>query len=180
MDRRVIRGVIGCPVCKAEYPIENGIVEFGVDPLLGQDSRSDDITTEEMPDAETVQALLALSSPGGYVVLVGSVTRLSSRLAESIRPLHHVGVNPPPEVSESRDMSLLRSTGNIPLRSSFARGVVLGREYAREPWLSEAGRVLADGMRLLIADERASVSGVECLAAEGGLWVGQKESTSPT
>jgi len=174
--RRVIRGVVGCPVCKAEYAIEDGVVEFGVDPVLGSDSRSDDITTEQMPDSETVQALLALGNLGGYVVLVGSVTRLSGGLAELIGATHHVGVNPPPEVCESSNMSLVRSTQTIPIESSFASGVVIGREYAREPWLSEGARVLADGMRLVVADEGVSVAGVERLVTERGLWVGEKHA----
>jgi uncharacterized protein YbaR (Trm112 family) len=172
--RSVTRGIIGCPVCKAEYPIDNGTVKFGVDPLLGSDSRSDDLTLEEMPDPEIVQALLSLHGAGGYVVLVGSATRLSDRLAELAPGIQHIGVNPPPDVVESSTMSLLQATAEIPLRSSVARGAVIGREYAVEPWLTEAVRVLADQMRLLVADEGVVTAGVKRLAAERGLWVAVK------
>jgi uncharacterized protein YbaR (Trm112 family) len=173
--RRVISGIIGCPVCRAEYPIADGVVQFGPDPLLGRDSRSDDITVEDTPDPKVVQALLSLEIGAGYVVLVGSVTRLSDQLAKLISEIQLVGVNPPPDVRESPELSLLRSSGTIPLRSGTARGVVLGQEYAGEPWLDEAGRVLMSGQRMVVVGETVSMDGVSQLAADSGLWVGVKD-----
>lgn len=174
VGRTVTRGVIGCPTCRTEYPIENGVVRFGVDPLLGTDSRSDDITVEEMLDPETVRALLSLEISGGYIVLVGSATRASGSLAE-LGGTRHIGINGPPDVGESSEMSLLQATAQIPLRSGVARGMVVGPEYAIEPWLTEGIRVLADGMRLLVADEGVAPAGARRLAADRGLWVGVKE-----
>jgi uncharacterized protein YbaR (Trm112 family) len=172
--RNVTRGIVGCPVCKAEYEIVDGIVEFGVDPLLGKYSRSDHITLEEIPQAELVEALLSLNSGGGYVVLVGSVTRLAQDLYSEMDGINFVGINAPPDVNESGVLSLLRSTATIPLKSSMARGVVVGREYARATWLKEGSRVLAKGYRMVVADEGAVVDELTALATERGLWVGQK------
>jgi len=173
--RRVISGIIGCPDCRREYPIEHGVVQFGPDPLLGRNSRSDDITVEDIPDPEVVRALLSLEIGAGYVALVGSVTRLSDPLAKLISEIQFVGVNPPPDVRESTELSLLRSPGTIPLRSGTARGIVLGQEYAGEPWLAEAGRVLMSGQRVVVVNEAVSVDGVSQLAADSGLWVGIKD-----
>jgi uncharacterized protein YbaR (Trm112 family) len=173
--RRIIGGVVGCPICRREYEIEEGVVQFGPDPLLGRSSRSDDITVEEMPDPETVLALLSLQLGGGYVVLVGSVTRLSSELAELVGDIHFVGVNPPPDVSESPALSLMRSGSGIPLKSARARGCVVGEEYAGEPWLTEAGRVLMAGHRMVVANEAVVVAAVSYIVADRGLWVGVKE-----
>jgi len=173
--RRVISGTIGCPVCRAEYPVEDGVVQFGPDPLLGRNSRSDDITVEDTPDPEVMQALLSLEIGAGYVALVGSVTRLSDPLAKLTSQIQFVGVNPPPDVRESTELSLLRSPGAIPLRSGTARGIVLGQEYVGEPWLAEAGRVLMSGQRMVVVGEAVSMDGVSQLAADGGLWVGVKD-----
>ncbi len=173
--RRVTSGVLACPVCRVEYPIEDGVILFGPDPLLGGNSRSDDITVQETPDPEVVQALLSLEFGGGYVVLVGSVTRLSEPLAKLISEIQFVGVNPPPDVRESPGLSLLRSSSTIPLRSGTARGVVIGQEYAGEPWLAEAGRVLTSGRRMVVADAAVTVDGVSRLVADHGLWVGMKD-----
>ncbi len=173
--RRVTSGVLACPVCRVEYPIEDGVILFGPDPLLGGNSRSDDITVQKTPDPEVVQALLSLEIGGGYVVLVGSVTRLSDPLAKLISEIQFVGVNPPPDVRESPGLSLLRSSSTIPLRSGTARGAVIGQEYAGEPWLAEAGRVLMSGQRMVVADAAVTVDGVSHLVADHGLWVGMKD-----
>jgi uncharacterized protein YbaR (Trm112 family) len=172
--RRVVRGTLGCPTCESEYALEEGVVEFGSDPLAPDGSRPDDSIVEDTLDAETVHALLGLSSPGGVVVLVGSVTRLAGDLAGLLDRVHLVGVNPPLEIRESGSLSLLRSPDAIPLRSSVARGVVLGREYATDPWLGEAARILLRGLRLVIAREESVAPGVSMLASGHGVSVGQK------
>jgi uncharacterized protein YbaR (Trm112 family) len=173
--RRVVSGIIACPDCRAEYPIEDGVVQFGADPLLGRNSRSDDITVEDIPDPEIIRALLSLEIGGGYLVLLGSVTRLSDPLANLICEIQFIGVNPPPDVGESTELSLLRSPGTIPLRSGTARGIVVGQEYAGEPWLAEAGRVLMSGQRMVVVGEPVSMDGVSQLAADSGFWVGVKD-----
>jgi hypothetical protein len=171
----VTSGVIGCPICRAEYEIDNGVVQFGPDPLLGNSSRSDDLTVEEMPDPEVVQALLALDTAGGYVVLVGSATRLGEALAQLVSGTRFIGVNPPPDVRESSNLSLLRSSVTIPIRTGCMRGAVVGREYAEDDWLKEAGRVLMNGRRLVVADEAVDLVGVSRVVSDRGLWVGVRE-----
>ncbi len=173
--RRVVRGMLGCPECKAEYPIVEGIVGFGEDPLLGGGSRSDDLTVEELPRADHIQALLNLSTPGGYVALVGSAARLAKELAELAGEMRFIGINPPPELRETEYQSLLRSPIKIPLADSCVRGIVLGKEYQRNRWMNEAGRVLKTTGRLVAVCDVPSAPGVKQLAADGGMWVGEKE-----
>ena len=172
--RRVVRGTVGCPSCEAEYPIVDGFVRFGTDPLLGRDSRADDLTVEEMPKALDVHALLGLEGPGGYVVLLGSVARMAADLSDAMRGVHFVGVNPPPEVVESEVLSLLCAERTVPLRSESVRGVVVGKEYCRAHWLEEGARVLLKGLRLVVADESVKVAGVEEMASGDGMWLGYK------
>ena len=107
---------------------------FGEDPLLGAGSRSDDLTVEELPDPDKVQALLNLGAPGGYVVLMGSGCRIVEKLALNTVDVHYVGVNPPPELRENEWLSLIRSPYVIPLKDKSVRGVLLGREYVRNRW----------------------------------------------
>ena len=176
--RRVVRGVIGCPVCRAEHSIIEGIVGFGEDPLLGAGSRADDLTVEEIPKADAVQALLDLSGPGGYVALVGSGSRLAEELGEYAPGVHFIGVNPPPELRETPSLSLLRSPNVIPLKDSAARGVLLGREYVRGRWMDEAGRVLAAAGRLVAVVDELAATGVRRLVIGQGMWVGEKQQAS--
>lgn len=175
-DRSVVRGAVGCPSCDAQYPIVDGAVHFGSDPMLDSDSRSDDLTVEEMPEVDVVHALLSVAGPGGYVALVGSAGRLSSDLARRIPDVHFVAVNPPPEVGRSTVVSPLQATEVIPLRSSTMRGIVVGSEYASESWLVEGARVLLRCSRIVSVGERVSISGVTELAVGDGLWVGERIS----
>jgi hypothetical protein len=174
--RRVVRGTIGCPVCEAEYSIVEGVVGLGEDPLLGAGSRSDDLTVEEMPSVDAVRALLNLSSPGGYVAVVGSGSRLADGLSENAPGVHFIGINPPPELGETPDLSLLRSPNGIPLIDSSVRGVLLGREYVLGRWMDEAGRILAPAGRLVAVADDLSAQGVRQVVVGQGMWVGEKET----
>ena len=175
VGRRVVSGAVGCPICEVEHKIVEGIVGFGEDPLLGAGSRSDDLTVEEMPNADDVQALLNLGTSGGYVVLVGSGARLAEELAANTSDIHFVGLNPPPEMRESESLSLLRSPHVMPLRDNSVRAVLMGHEYVRNRWMNDAGRVLAPNGRLVAIVDELSASGVRQLAVGSGMWVGEKE-----
>src|SRR5204862_8338598 len=85
------------------------------------------------PDAQTLQALLDLSGPGGYVVLVGSAARHAVGLAALMGGIHFIGINAPPEVEELPVLSLLACETTIPLRRAIARAVVGGPAAADPP-----------------------------------------------
>jgi uncharacterized protein YbaR (Trm112 family) len=169
MKKRCITfGTLGCPMCKGEYPIANGIVTFGAPPAVPA-------PPAVLPDAAVVQALLGLASPGGSVVLVGSAGGLAEPLAQLLPGVHFAVVNLAGASGTSMVRSLLVSTGTIPLRT-VARGAVLGAEYSDAPWLTEASRVVLRGQRVLVLTE--SVERVPAqlapMAVGRGMWVGRK------
>jgi uncharacterized protein YbaR (Trm112 family) len=170
VGRTITRGLVGCPTCRREYPIADGVVRFGDAGPAGPEGAAG----AALPDPEVVQALLGLGGPGGFVVLAGTATRLAGGLAERMGGVHFVGVDAPPDVGVSPTLSLLTHPEQIPLRAAMARGVMLGAEYATPPWIAEATRVLLDGLRLVVAREDVVAPGLERLAAGRGLWVGQK------
>jgi len=174
LGRMVRTGILGCPVCRREYPIIKGVVHFSGN--VKRETGNDASPSPAFPvDPQTLQALLDLSGPGGYVVLVGSAARHAVGLAELMGGIHFVGVNPPPDAEELPVLSLLRCDTLIPLRPAMARSVVVGSDCATAPWLAEARRVLLRGRRLVIEDEQASApEGVTKLASGHGLWVGEK------
>jgi len=174
-NRMVRSGVIGCPVCHKEYPISRGIVNF----RRSTERVSKEAYTPPSPlpsaDAAKLQALLELSGPGGYVVLVGAAARQAPRLSGLMEGIHFVGINPPPDMDEQPTLSLVYATEKVPLRSSVARGVVVGADLATSPWLVEAHRVLLRGRRFVVENEEPELPiGLVKLAAENGLWVGEK------
>lgn len=171
LGRMVRSGTLGCPVCQREYPIVKGVVEFS-----GREARASAALASALrADAPTLQALLDLSGPGGYVVLVGSAARHAVGLAGLIGGVHFIGVNAPPDAEELPMLSLLACATGIPLGRAIARSVVVGADAIAAPWPAEAQRVLLRGRRLVIEDDTVvPPTGVTRLAAGQGLWVGEK------
>lgn len=174
-DRMVRSGILGCPVCHKEYPIARGIVNF----RRSKERVLKDAYVPPSPlpsaDASNLQALLELSGPGGYVVLIGAAVRQAPRLGGLMAGIHFIGVNAPSEMEELPALSLLYANEKVPLRSAVARGVVVGADLASSPWLVEAHRVLLRGRRFVVENEEPELPiGLVKLAAEHGLWVGEK------
>src|SRR5215211_3633538 len=68
--RRIVEGLLGCPTCRAEYPIRGGVVDF----TGGADAPAPSASPNEPVDAPAMRAaaLLGLDAPGGYAVLAGA------------------------------------------------------------------------------------------------------------
>lgn len=172
MVGRMVRfGIVGCPVCRKEYLITNGIVDFGASESLPKSPPA-----SGGPSAVDLQALLELSGPGGFVTLLGEAARHAVGLAGLMAGIHFIGINAPSDVEELPVLSLLRTGTVIPLRQSIARGVVVGRDLATSSWLVEAHRILLRGRRFVALHERPELPiGLEKLAVAKGLWVGEKK-----
>ena len=167
--RRIVRGVIGCPECKAEFPIVHGVAYFGADPGAQ--------ACPPLPDYDVaaLRAFLNLDGPGGYAALVGSAARFGSEVAALLPGVHIVAVNPPAGVTPLPMLSLLVDPRGLPFKSATLRAVALGADCAAVPWLADAARVLLPGLRLVVEDERASPEGISELARGAGLFVGMKD-----
>lgn len=176
--RMVWRGLVGCPVCHQEYEIVDGIVDFtqvstGSHPVAVR--RTPPPESVAPIDAASLQALLDLGGPGGYVVLLGSAARHAVGLAGIMGGIHFVGINAPADLEELPVLSLLQTAARIPLRQTMARGVVVGAEVATPAWLVEAHRVLLPGRRFVVErDAMALPAGVTGLASAPGLIVGER------
>jgi hypothetical protein len=178
--RMVRRGVVGCPVCQREFAIVDGIVDF-TEPRTperrgGAVRRTPAPSTPAAPvDPAALQALLDLGGPGGIVLLLGAAARHAERLAVLIGGIHFVGVNAPADVEPLPSLSLLQVEGVVPLRDAMARGVVIGAELARTPWVPEGARVLLRGRRLVVeSEDPRAPDTLRRLAVGQGLWVGER------
>ena len=184
IGRMVRSGLVGCSVCRREFLIKDGIVDFAgsaeqgaltsADP--GPAARGESAPCPPLPSPADLQALLELSGPGGFVVLLGDAARCAAGLAGLMAGIHFVGVNAPADADELPALSLLRASGGIPLRQAMARGVVVGADLATSPWLAEAHRILLRGRRFVSLHDKPEVPiGLEKLAVAKGLWLGEKK-----
>ena len=181
LGRMVRSGILGCPLCRREFPIVKGIVDFsggGMRDAGCVRAPQDTHPASRIPhpvDPGTLQALLDLSGPGGYVVLVGTAARHAVGLAGLMGGIHFVGINAPPDVEELPVLSLLVCSGVIPLRQTVARGVVVGPDRLGSDWLAEARRVALPGRRVVIEGDDVPVPpGLTQLAVGEGLFVGER------
>jgi len=179
LGRMVRSGVLACPTCGREYRIVKGVAHFsGGGRGEAGDAPAPRPPVSRLPppvDAATLQALLDLSGPGGYVLLLGSAARHAVGLAGLMGGIHFVGVNAPDDVEELPVLSLLACEAMIPLRQTVARAAVVGRDRLGARWLAEARRVLLPGRRLVIESESVTAPpGLTQLALGHGLFVGER------
>src|SRR2546430_2441566 len=152
LGRMVRSGILGCPICRRDCHVGKGIVDFsgmgkGEAGNVGDTQPSYPVSRFPFPavDPETLQALLDLSGPGGYVVLVGSAARHAVGLAGLMGGIHFIGINAPPDLEELPVLSLLVCRGMIPLRQTVARGVVVGSDRLGSDLLADARRIVLPG-----------------------------------
>ena len=181
LGRMVRSGMLGCPVCGKEYPIVRGVAHFSGGGMRDAGSVASGEPTHlasrisHPADVQTLQALLDLSGPGGYVLLLGSAARHAVGLAGLMGGIHFVAVNAPDDVEELPVLSLLACETMIPLRQKVGRAAVVGPDRLGPEWLAEARRVLLPGRRLVIESERvAAPAGLTQLALGHGLFVGER------
>lgn len=164
--RHVATGLLGCPICQAEYPIVDGVARMGEPPAAPA-------VTGEVPGPEALLAFLGIEGPGGYVALVGEAARVAPGLAALLPGVHLALVNPPGEVPAGEGWSALEA-GRLPLKARSMRGVVLGAPAGDDPaWVAAGIGAVLPGLRAAGHGAPPAVEGFELLAAAGGWWVGR-------
>ena len=170
--RRILSGVLGCPVCGAEYPIEDGVARFA--PV--KESRGAPVPEGGLEDAMRAAALLELTDARGFAVLFGAWCALAAHL-ESLTETPLVLVNPPAGVAAG-GYGAVACEGTLPMAHGVARAAALDATLALTPGAQLAcvragGRVVAGvaveppaGLRELARDDRHWVA--EKTAADGG------------
>ena len=167
VDRSVIRGRLGCPVCGRTYPVTDGIAELG-------DSKVRPGAASSL-DPAALHVLLGLSGPGGYAVLVGSTAAGWERLARENPGVSLVAVNPPDIVADAGPLLSVLRAPLIPLKARSVRGVVLGPEFAADPeWVREAARVTLPGLRVVGQGRAPELDSLDLLATAEDCWVASK------
>lgn len=169
MDGRGVgAGVLGCPVCHAEYRIAEGVVRFGDPPPVSSPAA-------ELPPAEGLLAFLGLEGPGGYVALIGDAARQAAALAPLLPGVHLVLVNPPEGSGVPSASSVLRAA-TLPLKARSMRGVVLGApEAGLEEWQSLAVRAALPGRQVAGTGAPPTLEEFELLGSAAGWWVGRRK-----
>jgi uncharacterized protein YbaR (Trm112 family) len=169
VDRHIISGTLGCPICHAEYPIENGAVDFGGS--MPRPALSPDALTEDK--ALRAGALLGLDERGGLYVLDVIGSHFIQSLLEMSPNSQFIALTANAQMEGAG--IVIRSIGDaLPLAKGCARGIALDR--ATPGLLNSAVQVLASGGRLVAPAAAPVPDGISVLASDSEQWVGEREA----
>lgn len=178
--RHIMRGLLGCPVCHARYPIAHGIADFSggarVPVVL------DDEDTRPAEDAAIrLAAMLDLTDSSGYVILVGSWARLGAALREVV-PVMVLAVNPHPDAEMGDGVSGVATLDRIPVAASSARAIAFDApdSVGAEPLdLAAALGAVRPGGRVVATTAVEVPDDVAVVARDAEHWVATRTSGAP-
>jgi len=161
-ERIVIEGRLGCPICKTEYAIVNGVVVFG-------ETAAEQGMGATPPSAEAatrLAAMLGMLRPGMLALLTGSLAPRSHELSSLVSGRVLV-LNPIPAlVTDSERVGSIRTGSAIPVASRSVDGVALDTATDDAVMLREIVRVLKPGGRLVAPASMSLPGGLMQLACD--------------
>lgn len=168
-DRDLEAGVLGCPVCRAEFTVRDGVARFGDAPGDAPAAAADATVDDAL--VLRLAALLDLSAPGGVVAFSAGVAAAAPQVAERME-VHAIVVNV--AASQPGTVSALCGVQTLPLASGSLRGAVLDESAA--PLLASAARAVRVGGRLIAPSAWAIPEDYRQLARDERQWVAEHES----
>lgn len=170
VDRHIIEGTLGCPVCHAEFPVQNGAVRFGGESRAAAPAA--DAATAE--GTLRLGALLGLDERGGVYVLDISGAPFIPGLA-GLSPASKFIVVSGNDRVEGAGI-VIRDRGTVlPLARACARGIAV--DDATPALLRSAVEALAPLGRLVAPVDAVVPDGITVLARDDRQWVGEREPT---
>lgn len=180
--RHVVEGVLGCPVCRTEYPIRRGVVDFRA-PGRGELGSGAEDSPEATADPDSsgairLAAMMDLSDALGFAVLTGRWCRMADALQamNDIPPL--LLVDPPEDMDMRPGISGVRCGASLPLADGSARAVAIGAGSHR--LLGSAVRATRAGGRVVAPASMAVPGELRELARDASWWVAQREAVAST
>lgn len=170
VERDIMDGILGCPICRAEYPIRDGVAYF----VERTPEQVPHASPESQEEAMRLAAFLDLAEPRGFAALVGDWGS-QARVAQALTELHLVLVNPPRDVEMGLGVSGVVVGEALPFARMALRGIAFDASTSGAlaasalPAIRPKGRVVGPvslpvpaGVTELVRDER--------------VWVGEREA----
>lgn len=172
-NRNVEEGTLGCPICSAQYPIENGIADFSAgagSPSCDEQRSGASHRREEL--ATRAGAFLDATEPGATVVLGGVWAYAAEQLAE-LAGVRVFALNPPPGVTETAAVGLIRVAADIPVARDSCLGVAVDAWF-NAGIIASAMRVTRPGGRVVGPAVIPPPAELAVLAQDADYWVARK------
>jgi hypothetical protein len=162
--RHVVTGVLGRPVCEAEYPIRAGVAYF-VDSAEGAaDPRNDEIIQ--------TAAMLGLTEPGGVILLGGHWASTADAISEIGGALVLV-VNPPAITQYAEPVSVMYAGDQLPIAEHALRAAAIDAP------IRDVASVLRPKGRLVATHAVPVPPDIAEIARDADYWVGERREVVP-
>jgi hypothetical protein len=172
VDRHIVEGALGCPICAARYAVRDGIADFRQDPARTPSARrgtNSDDTRQSL--ALRAAALLGLTEPGGLVVLAGEWSACAYALVDIAEGVHLLALDPATALESGGALSIATIPDVLPLAQASARGIALDATHATPELLAGAARALAPNGRLIAPSSAPVPDSLRELARDEQHWV---------
>lgn len=170
VERDIMDGLLGCPICRAEYPIRDGTAWF-VDRTAEQTPLASAPSQEE---AMRLAAFLDLAEPRGYAALFGAWGS-HARLAQTLADVHLLLVNPPRDVMSGAGLSGIVIGGVLPVSRMALRAIAFDASVSPELAQSALAAVRPKG-RVVGPVSLPVPTGITELARDARQWVGERDA----
>jgi hypothetical protein len=173
--RHVVEGVLGCPVCRAEYPVLDAIVYLGADRYATLNlPEPREIAEEELVRAA---ALLGLEEPGRTVVLAGHWADHAPQLIDFTR-VHVLALNPRVNLPQDESISVAFARDVFPLLPGSVHAVAFDVDSEVAFGSHAAVHSLRPGGRLVLPAHLPTPNEIQELARDQRELVGERAAVS--
>lgn len=170
VERDIMDGLLGCPICRAEYPIRDGTVYF----VERTPEQAPAASPQSQEEAMRLAAFLDLGEPRGYAALVGEWGS-QARVTQLLTDVHLLLVNPPRDVEMGQGLSGIVVSDVLPLSRSVLRGIAFDASASAALVASALPAIRARG-RVVGPASLPVPAGVTELVRDARVWVGEREA----
>ncbi|KPK62299.1 MAG: hypothetical protein AMS21_07825 [Gemmatimonas sp. SG8_38_2] len=183
-DRRVRTGWLGCPNCRNDYPVNDGVADLRLEASATPEVAARFIETDDDELALKVLALLGLNERRAFVLVDERIAHVASALSELAPELEVIAVSSTPVgPGNAGAVSRVLAERPFPLVEFKLPGVAIA-PGGNPGLVAAAARRVATGGRLALFDataediEEAKRSGLTILAVESGTAVAERKPDS--
>ena len=148
-DRHVEQGSLGCPQCRRQFPIRDGVAWLAPADAWPRPAPVRPASAAEPDPPIRVAALLGLQNAKGFVLLVGTVGRYAAAVAALADTVEVVAADADAVHPAGERVSRLVIGDSLPFSPGKLRGIWLAGAYA-DSHLEAAARALHPTARLVL------------------------------
>jgi uncharacterized protein YbaR (Trm112 family) len=165
VERYVLQGTLGCPVCRAEFVVRDGVVRFANRAVASVEARADD------EEAMRIAAFLDLTAPRGFALLEGRWATHAPAVATST-PMELVLLNAAARVDAQPGISPIVADG-CPFAAGALTAAAIDGEFA-----DHIVAAVRPGGRIIGTVDVPLPGGAQEITRDDRLWIAEKSAVS--